>query len=391
MPGTTSTCTPAAWQNGELLAAAAEDVRVAALEPHDVLAVAGELHEQGVDRVLRHRVVAGELADVDDLGVEHPRPIQDAPRAEPVGDDDVGVLQGAQAAHGEQVGVAGTGADERDEPAPVLWSQLQPVERSSRTPDCSRPRPRSIRRSSGPKKTSSMRMPIARITRIVPSTPARSASVRDCSSIEPRPKPIVPPRRDDLGGHERAPRERPALLEAGDVAGEGRGEDHEGRELEAAGAEHRADPAQLRRHLVDARDETVDDRRDRAHQDDEVDGGIREAEPDDRRRHPRDRGQHLQSRDDRARSPRRSGFTSASSSPSGVPTAIAMRKPMMPRSRLVVIASCSRPDSHASPRASATSTGLGARSGRGWAIIDVQLPDDDQHRRRRSAAAGRSS
>ena len=52
----------------ELLAAAAEDVRVAALEPHDALALAGEVHEQRVDRVLRHGVVAGELADVDDLG-----------------------------------------------------------------------------------------------------------------------------------------------------------------------------------------------------------------------------------------------------------------------------------------------------------------------------------
>ena len=54
----------------ELLAAAAEDVRVAALESHDGLAVAGELHEQRVDRVLRHGVVAGELADVDDLGAQ---------------------------------------------------------------------------------------------------------------------------------------------------------------------------------------------------------------------------------------------------------------------------------------------------------------------------------
>ena len=44
---------------------------------------------------------------------------------------------------------------------------------------------------------------------------------------------------------------------------------------------------------------------------------------------------------------RRSGRTSASSRPSGVPTTIAMRKPTMPRSRLVATASCRRPDSHA--------------------------------------------
>ena len=38
---------------------------------------------------------------------------------------------------------------------------------------------------------------------------------------------------DDLGGHERPPRERPALLEAGEVAGQRGGEDHERGELRA--------------------------------------------------------------------------------------------------------------------------------------------------------------
>ena len=118
MPGTTSTSTPASRQKRELLAAAAEDERVAALEPHDALAVAGEGDEQRVDRVLRHGVVAGQLADVDDLGRQHDalggEPVEHAARAEPVGDDDVGGLERAQAAEGEQAGVAGSGADERD-------------------------------------------------------------------------------------------------------------------------------------------------------------------------------------------------------------------------------------------------------------------------------------
>ena len=81
----------------ELLAAAAEDVRVAALEAHDRLAVAGELDEQRVDRVLRHGVVAGQLADVDDLGAQLDalggESVEHAAGAEAVGDDDVGRLE----------------------------------------------------------------------------------------------------------------------------------------------------------------------------------------------------------------------------------------------------------------------------------------------------------
>ena len=96
-PDTTSTSTPASRQKRELLAAAAEHVRVAALEAHDALALAGELHEQGVDGVLRHGVVARELADVDDLGAQLDavggETVEHGAGAEPVGDDDVGALR----------------------------------------------------------------------------------------------------------------------------------------------------------------------------------------------------------------------------------------------------------------------------------------------------------
>ena len=60
---------------------------------------------------------------------------------------------------------------------------------------------------------------------------------------------------------------------------------------------------------------------------------------------------------------RRMGRTSASSRPIGVPTMIAMMKPMIPRSRLVMTASCRRPASQASPIAFHTSTGLGHHVG----------------------------
>ncbi len=76
---------------------------------------------------------------------------------------------------------------------------------------------------------------------------------------------------------------------------------------------------------------------------------------------------------------RRRGRHSARSNPRGVPTMIAMRKPMTPRSRLVDTASCSRPASHAlaerigdlqGPRRDVRARGRDD---------DVELPGDDQH------------
>src|SRR3954469_13022643 len=51
------------------LAATAEDERVATLEPHDALAAAGELDQEGVDGLLLHRWLPGLLPDVVQLGV----------------------------------------------------------------------------------------------------------------------------------------------------------------------------------------------------------------------------------------------------------------------------------------------------------------------------------
>ena len=55
-PGTTSTGTPADDAGQDLLAAAAEHERVAALEPHDAVAGPGALDEHGVDLGLRQGV-----------------------------------------------------------------------------------------------------------------------------------------------------------------------------------------------------------------------------------------------------------------------------------------------------------------------------------------------
>ena len=73
----------------ELLHAAAEDVGVAALEPHDDLALLGAVDEELVDPLLRDGVVVGLLADVDHLDVGGELG-QDGLRREPVEHDDVG-------------------------------------------------------------------------------------------------------------------------------------------------------------------------------------------------------------------------------------------------------------------------------------------------------------
>ena len=93
------------------LAAAAENVRIAALEPHDTATSLRVLDEQLVDLVLRHRVVAGCLANVDDLDVRVEL-VEQATRAESVGDDDVGLGEQLPSARGDQCRRAWTTSDE---------------------------------------------------------------------------------------------------------------------------------------------------------------------------------------------------------------------------------------------------------------------------------------
>ena len=96
----------------ELLATAAEHERVAALQARHALAGQREPHEQGVD-VLLLPAVAGFLADEDALRVAA-RALQHLRCDETVVQDDVGLLQQLQRAQGEEVRVAGTGADQVD-------------------------------------------------------------------------------------------------------------------------------------------------------------------------------------------------------------------------------------------------------------------------------------
>src|SRR5699024_11908413 len=95
------------------------DDGVHALETDDAATAAGLFDEDVVDPRLRDRVVARVRADVVDLRIQGPaplglEPVDDRPRAEAVGDDDIGRFQAAQTGHGQQTEVAGSGTDEQD-------------------------------------------------------------------------------------------------------------------------------------------------------------------------------------------------------------------------------------------------------------------------------------
>ncbi len=95
------------------LAAAAEHVRVAALEPDHPLAFAGPLDQHVVDLLLRQGMRVRRLPGFDDLDVGLELRQQPA-RAESVDDDDVRLGEQPTAAHRDQPGVARPTTDERD-------------------------------------------------------------------------------------------------------------------------------------------------------------------------------------------------------------------------------------------------------------------------------------
>lgn len=53
----------------DFLTAAAEDEWVATLQAQHALALAGQLHQQAVDPILRHRMFGAALADVQAFGI----------------------------------------------------------------------------------------------------------------------------------------------------------------------------------------------------------------------------------------------------------------------------------------------------------------------------------
>ena len=95
-----------------------------------------------------HRVVSRRLADVDhlDVGVEL---VEQGTRRQPVDDDDVGLGQQLAAAGGDEPGVAGPAADERDLDPPLGTAAAQ-RQRAVSSAVCTASRSRAARRGSPP-------------------------------------------------------------------------------------------------------------------------------------------------------------------------------------------------------------------------------------------------
>ncbi len=98
-------------QHERLLAAAAEDQRIAALQPHHPPPGAPVLDQQPVDLLLRHLRPAALLADVDQFRVR-PRVLERLLRDQAVVEDDVGRGDQLDRADRQQPRVAGPGADQ---------------------------------------------------------------------------------------------------------------------------------------------------------------------------------------------------------------------------------------------------------------------------------------
>ena len=100
-------------QRFDLFAAAAEHEGIAALQPHHALAGLRGLDHALVDGVLADAGLADAAADRNARGVAADA-VENFRRDQLVVEDDVGILQRAQRLDGEKIGIAGTGADQRD-------------------------------------------------------------------------------------------------------------------------------------------------------------------------------------------------------------------------------------------------------------------------------------
>ena len=94
-----------------------------------------------------------------------------------------------------------------------------------------------------------------------------------------------------FGGDQRAPGERPALLQSGNDEGQARGQHHIPEQLESLGAEIASGLAEDLRHLLAAVFHGQRDREQGSHDDDEQNGVLIESEPEQSQRPPANAGQ----------------------------------------------------------------------------------------------------
>src|ERR1019366_7494576 len=98
----------------DLLPAAAEHKRIAALQPQHALALACQPHQQGVDFSLAERVLPAFLARVNALRVP-PAQFEDGYRNEMIVDDDFSLAQQLRRTQCQQLRIAGPRPDQIDD------------------------------------------------------------------------------------------------------------------------------------------------------------------------------------------------------------------------------------------------------------------------------------
>ena len=113
IPGTTSNADAVGRKRVDLLAAAAEDERIAAFETQHALARERALDQERVDRFLAHRVIGPPLADVDALRARR-QEREDLGRYQVVVERDVGAPHELPRPHGKEVRVSRTRAHQVD-------------------------------------------------------------------------------------------------------------------------------------------------------------------------------------------------------------------------------------------------------------------------------------
>src|SRR5262249_29181272 len=102
---------PVGGQRCDLLAAAAEDERIAALQTQHTLPPSCVLDEEIVDRFLPHSMARARLADIDAFGGARGER-QDLRRNEVVVEDDLRACDQLRGAQRQEIGLAGPCADE---------------------------------------------------------------------------------------------------------------------------------------------------------------------------------------------------------------------------------------------------------------------------------------
>ena len=113
-PGTISNGMPGGGQRFDLFAAAPEDERIAALQPHHGPAAARALdqHAREISSCVNSCADAL-LADVDALGMRG-RQVEQTLVRQMIVEDRIGALQNLAAFDGDEPGIAGAGADQID-------------------------------------------------------------------------------------------------------------------------------------------------------------------------------------------------------------------------------------------------------------------------------------